>query len=145
MNDKWINPKIIIGKEALGDYYYHRKDIENEIWEEIEKGNNVLIAAPRRVGKTSVMKYLEENSRENFKLIFRNVQGIDSEDQFYKAVYELIIKCLNVFKSNKAFITNYLKSKKITGISWSGGVVIGDDEINYLHEINNLIPKLDRN
>ena len=143
MHNNWINPKIIIGKEAIGTYYYRRFDIENEIWDEIEKGNNILIAAPRRVGKTSVMKYLEENSRENFKLIFRNVQGIDSEDEFYKAIYELIIKCLNIFKSNKAFIKNYLKSKKITEISWSGGIVIGDNEINYLDEINNLIPKLD--
>jgi len=57
MKRDWIEPKIIIGKDATGKYYYRREEIEGEIWTEIKKGNNVLIAAPRRVGKTSVMKY----------------------------------------------------------------------------------------
>jgi predicted AAA+ superfamily ATPase len=56
MKKEWQNPKAIIGKEATGKYYYRREDIENDIWKEIQKGNNILIASPRRVGKTSVMK-----------------------------------------------------------------------------------------
>lgn len=145
MENNWIAPKIIIGKDATGEYYYRREYIENEIWSEIKKGNNVLIAAPRRVGKTSVMKYLIENTESGYKLIFRNVQGIDTEKEFYKTIYELIIKCLNKFKSNKQLITDYFKQKKITEISWSGGITIEDNEIDYLYEINNLIPKLDVN
>lgn len=143
MENNWSPPKIIIGKDATGEYYYRREYIENEIWSEIKKGNNVLIAAPRRVGKTSVMKYLIENTESGYKLIFRNVQGIDTEKEFYKTIYELIIKCLSKFKSNAQIITDYFKQKKITDISWSGGVTIGDNEIDYLYEINNLIPKLD--
>ncbi|MFB9110601.1 AAA-like domain-containing protein [Flavobacterium gyeonganense] len=145
MENGWNAPKIIIGKDATGQYYYRREYIENEIWSEIKKGNNVLIAAPRRVGKTSVMKYLIENTESGYKLIFRNVQGIDTEKEFYKTIYELIIKCLNKFKSNKQLITDYFKQKKITEISWSGGITIEDNEIDYLYEINNLIPKLDVN
>lgn len=145
MNKEWNNPKIVIGKEASGSYYYKRQEIENEIWEEIEKGNNILIAAPRRVGKTSVMKNLVENKREGYKLIFRNVEGINTEENFYKAIYELIIKCLNTFQSNKELIISYLKKKKITEINWSGGIKIGVDKINYLDEINNIIPMLDKN
>jgi AAA+ ATPase superfamily predicted ATPase len=143
MKNNWIAPKIIIGKDATGKFYYRREEIESEIWTEIRKGNNVLIAAPRRVGKTSVMKYLIENNKDGYTLIFRNVQGIDTEKEFYKTIYDLIIKCLSRFKSNKKLIENYFKQKKITEISWSGGITIGDSEINYLHEINNLIPELD--
>jgi len=143
MVNNWIAPKIIIGKDATGEYYYRREYIENEVWSEIKKGNNVLIAAPRRVGKTSIMKYLIENTEPGYKLIFRNVQGIDTEKEFYKTIYELIIKCLSRFESSKAIIADYFKQKKITDISWSGGITIGDSEIDYLHEINNLIPKLD--
>lgn len=143
MKNNWIAPKIIIGKDATGKFYYRREEIESEIWTEIRKGNNVLIAAPRRVGKTSVMKYLIENNKDGYTLIFRNVQGIDTEKEFYKTIYDLIIKCLSRFKSNQKLIENYFKQKKITEISWSGGITIGDSEINYLHEINNLIPELD--
>ncbi|HAO09328.1 MAG TPA: hypothetical protein DCQ50_20645, partial [Chryseobacterium sp.] len=113
MKTNWKSPDIIIGKEATGKFYYRREVFENEVWKEIEKGNNVLIAAPRRVGKTSVMKYMTENPKENYKLIFRNVQGIDDEKRFYKTIYELIIICLSKFKKNKTLIQNYLTKMRI--------------------------------
>ncbi len=145
MNNEWIEPKIIIGKDATGSFYYQRNEIENEIWQEIQKGNNILIAAPRRVGKTSVMKNLVENKKEGYKLIFRNVQGIDNEENFYKEIYELIIKCLSIFKTSREIIESYFKKNKITEISWSGGIKIDCDKINYLEEINHIIPMLDKN
>ncbi|WP_276966921.1 AAA-like domain-containing protein [Chryseobacterium sp.] len=143
MNFTWKSPKIIIGKEATGKFYYRREIFENEVWKEIEKGNNVLIAAPRRVGKTSVMKFMTDNPRENFKLIFRNVQGIDDETQFYKTIYQLIIICLNKFTKNKTMIQNYLSKMKISEISTTG-IKIETKDIDYLTEINNLIPQLDK-
>ncbi|MDD3685749.1 MAG: hypothetical protein PHE56_03170, partial [Bacteroidales bacterium] len=111
-------------------------------WKEIQKGNNILIASPRRVGKTSVMKYLTEHPKTGYKLVFRNVQGIDDETQFYKAIYELIILCLSKFRSNKAMITSYFAQNKISEIS-STGFKIESKGINYLLEINKLIPQLD--
>lgn len=50
MRNDWKNPKVIIGNTATGDYYYPRPEIEANIWEEIEKGNHVLIAAPLYYG-----------------------------------------------------------------------------------------------
>jgi hypothetical protein len=142
MNTNWISPNIIIGKEAIGKFYFRRESFENEIWKEIEKGNNVLLAAPRRVGKTSVMKFLTENPKDNYKLIFRNVQGIDDEMQFYKTIYELIIFCLSKFVKNITFIENYFKKMQISEISTSG-IKIENKTIDYLKEINSLIPQLD--
>ena len=41
------------------------------------------------------MKYITaENNNPDFKLIFKNVQGINEEVDFYKVIYELIISCL---------------------------------------------------
>jgi len=139
---EWNQPKIIIGKEAGGEYYYRRPGLEEKMTEQIIKGNNLLLKAPRRVGKTSVLKYLEENPFDGFKLIFRNVQGVQNEIEFYRILYVLILKCLSRFKTNKTIIANYLKQKKIAEISWTGGIKIEDQEINYLQEINQLIPKL---
>ncbi|MEG1590949.1 MULTISPECIES: AAA-like domain-containing protein [Chryseobacterium] len=143
MSKEWKSPNIIIGKEATGKFYFRREIFENEVWNEIEKGNNVLLAAPRRVGKTSVMKYLTENPKENYKLIFRNVQGIDDEIQFYKTIYDLIIICLSKFNKSKTIIQNYITKMKISEISTSG-IKIETNGIDYLSEINNLIPQLDK-
>ena len=67
MKKQWMSPNIIIGSGATGDCYYRRKDIEELIWDEIKKGNHVLMSAPRRVGKTSIMKALAETRKQDYK------------------------------------------------------------------------------
>ena len=142
MQKEWISPKIIIGKDATGDYYYQRTDIQEEIWRELKKGNNLLLSAPRRVGKTSVMKYITEKPVEGFKLIFENVQGTTTEELFYKRLYVLILSCLNKFKTNKKKIEDYFKS---IGISEFGtdALKLESKTLNYVWEINKIIPQLD--
>ena len=58
MKNEWKSPKTIFGNVATGKYYYPRTDIVEEIWNELEKGSFVLLAAPRRVAKTSVLRAL---------------------------------------------------------------------------------------
>ena len=142
METSWKSPKIIIGKEATGNFYFVRENLENDIWKEIEKGNNILITAPRRVGKTSVMKSLAEKSIIGYKLIFKNVQGIAEEAKFYKTLYELILTCLDKSKRYKKQFENYFKKMGISEISTSG-IKLDRHDINYLEEINQLIPQLD--
>jgi uncharacterized protein len=144
MEKEWMSPRIIIGKDATGAYYYRREEIENEILGEIKKGNNILIAAPRRVGKTSVMKYLEANEVEGYLFKFRNVEGIASEKEFYKTVYELILSCLGNAKKTWSGFKDYIKSKKIISFSLEGGFTLEDNQLDYLSEINQLIPKLNK-
>jgi uncharacterized protein len=142
MENEWIGPRIIIGAKVTGDYYYPRPQIVKEIWEEIKKGNNVLIAAPRRVGKTSVMTNMVENSPDGYKCIFENIQGIKSEVLFYERFYELLIKCLNTFGKTKMWFKEIWKEHKIDEITIEGKVKFKDGKIDYLEEINNLLPKL---
>jgi uncharacterized protein len=145
MKNEWVSPRIIIGKDATGAYYYRREEIENEILSEIKKGNNILIAAPRRVGKTSVMKYLEAHEVDGYIFKFRNVEGIASEKEFYKTIYELILSCLTNAKQKWSGLKDYLNSKKIAEISlFEGGFKFEDKEHDYLSEINQLIPKLNK-
>ena len=142
MGKEWKSPKIIIGKEATGDWYYKREDLENEIWEEIKKGNNILLTAPRRVGKTSVMKSLSKQSNDNYKCVFRIIQGIDEKSDFYEMLYELILSCLLASKRYKTQIINYFKKMGITEITIKG-IKLERRDIDYLAEIKQLIPQLD--
>jgi len=143
METTWKSPNTIIGPVATGNYYYQRPDIVNLIWRELEKGNYILIAAPRRVGKTSVMRHITDEPREGYKLIFENVQGIRSESDFYKVLYRLILNCLHTSKQVKKWFEIYLKSRSITEFDFNGSFKISHLEINYLEEINNIIPKID--
>jgi len=144
MNTNWISPKIIVGPVATGDYYYPRTEIVNEIWDELEKGNFILIAAPRRVGKTSIMRDIEANPRENYKVVFENIQAVKSETDFYKTLYKLILNCLNTSKKAAAWLSVYRKSKQITEISTSG-IKFENKAPDYLYEINQIFRELDSN
>ncbi len=138
----WINPKIIVGNAARGSYYYPRTNIVAKIWEELAKGNNVLMAAPRRVGKSSVMLDMAENCPKGYHCIFENIQGINSEEEFYQRFYGLIIKCLSPVQKSFAWLTQIFKEHKIEEFSLGGNVSIGDAKVNYLAEINSLLQKL---
>lgn len=142
METVWVSPKIIIGLDATGDYYFPRTDIEKEIWRELKKGNNILLSAPRRVGKTSIMKYISEKPLDGFKLVFENVQGTNTEELFYKRIYLLILDCLTRFKTNKAKIQNYFKTTGISGASLSS-LKFENKALDYVREINEIIPQLD--
>ena len=81
----WKSPKVIIGKEATGNRYYVRKELEDEIWEEIKKGNNILLVAPRRVGKTSIMKSLASNQMLIISLSSKIYKELQKNQNFTKS------------------------------------------------------------
>jgi uncharacterized protein len=145
MQNNWINPKIIVGNTATGEYYFPRPQIEKSIWDEIEKGNHVLIAAPRRVGKSSVMVSMMENSPEHTQCIFKNIQGIQSEEQFYKEFFELTLQCLSKFQKGTSWITGFLKSINIEEITLEGVKFSDKKPENYLEEINKILPQVAQN
>ncbi len=146
MNRNWASPKTIIGPVATGKYYFPRKEIVTEIWLELEKGNYIILAAPRRVGKTSVMRDLEENPKENYIVKFSSVQAIKSDSEFYEHVYRLVLSCLSKTKKVKSWVSRYLMSKKISEVSLKDlSLKIEEKEIDYLKEINELFDNLDSN
>jgi len=142
MPSAWINPKIIIGNTATGDYYYNRPTIIANIWDEIEKGNHVLLAAPRRVGKSSVMKHMTETCSKDYLCIFENIQGVVSEEALYKNIYTLIVSCLNKGDRSMTKIKNFFKELTIEEVNADGTIKFGGRPINYLDAINHILPKL---
>jgi len=145
MSNEWINPKIIIGNTATGEYYYQRPLIEASIWEEINKGNHVLIAAPRRVGKSSVMQAMLDSHPENTQCIFENIQGIKSEEAYYQRFYELLIKCLNRFGKGKNWLETFVKGITIEEIT-TGGIKFGDKkDFDFAEGINRVLTEIRKN
>ena len=142
MENEWIEPKIASGGVAKGDEYYPRPELEEKIIYQLKKGSNVLLKGPRRVGKTSVLFYLCDQSINGYRIVFENIQGVTSEKGFYKKLYNLIMICLSKFETNKKLIEDYFKKINVKKISWSGGIEIETKDIDYIQEINAIIPKL---
>ena len=67
----------IIGQAVLGDDLYGRDYELDRLWENLEQGEHILMLAPRRVGKTSLMLELHRAPRENWEVIYVDVEGGD--------------------------------------------------------------------
>jgi AAA+ ATPase superfamily predicted ATPase len=70
---------ISTGRPADGkDKYFERPNIENKIWFKIKQKENLLLAAPRRTGKSSILKNIERNPQGNYLVKYKAVQSVDS-------------------------------------------------------------------
>ncbi|MDR0368327.1 MAG: ATP-binding protein [Bacteroidales bacterium] len=143
MKTAWKDPKTNIGGVARGEYYYPRTSIIEEIWRVLEKGNSVLIAAPRRVGKTSIMQYLNENPKDEYETVFSNIQGIDSADELYRRIFDLIFSRLKRRKKIFKQIMIYLKTRNITEVDIKGKIKMEKAAIDFEMELGKLIHEID--
>ena len=65
----------IIGQAVIGDDLYGREYELGRLWEMLEQGEHILLLAPRRVGKTSLMLELRRAPHENWDVFHVDVQG----------------------------------------------------------------------
>ncbi|MFC1806095.1 hypothetical protein ACFL09_03855 [Planctomycetota bacterium] len=70
---------ITIGNAVRGDDFFDREELLDEIWQTLAT-DSVLLAAPRRVGKTSVMLHLRDDPADGFRVIFLDGQGYSTAE-----------------------------------------------------------------
>jgi hypothetical protein len=138
MNTNWMDPNFIIGDAATGSNFYLRDDIVEDIWNELKKNNSVLLVAPRRVGKTSIMQYMQEHPIKNYKLIFQDIESIKSADDFFERIYALLLNCLNRMQKVKIWFENFKNSTKIKKIG-KDGVEFENKPTDFLKATNSLL------
>jgi len=74
------------------DKFFDRQKEFARLIEKIKRGESVYISAPRRIGKTSLMRKVEENLRkEGYTCLFFDLEGYETpsdwiSDWFVKAV-----------------------------------------------------------
>jgi hypothetical protein len=59
----------------------------DQVWETLRR-QHVLISAPRRTGKTSVMNHLVRNPREGYLVIYQNVQDLSHPAELFQTILE---------------------------------------------------------
>ena len=68
----------VIGKPVVGDDLYGREYELSRIWELLEQGEHILMLAPRRVGKTSLMLELHRAPLDDWEVLYVDVEKGDS-------------------------------------------------------------------
>lgn len=100
--------KIKAGSLVRREDFFSRDNLIEKAWELIKSGAHILIAAPRRVGKTSIMYYLMDNPRQNYKFLYLITESINKENEFYRRLVNKLLKSKHINKSQKilAFLEN---------------------------------------
>jgi uncharacterized protein len=142
--------KISLGNSARGDGFYNRPREIRKIYKAISANANIYLSAPRRVGKTSILKHLEEFPQEGFYFVYVITESVDSNNQFFKVIFEELVKskAINTLSrlsnSLKTIIADALqKVKSFQGIELREG-----EEPDYyqllLHLVGNINQKYGR-
>ena len=79
---------ITIGPAVKDADFYDREKLIKEIGDILEKGS-VLLKAPRRTGKTSLLLHLEDEPRDFFDIVYITVEDLSDP---HHVVSELIYK-----------------------------------------------------
>ena len=118
----------IVGPPARGDDFYGREDLIELIWEKLEN-NHILLAAPRRFGKTSVMLNLLDFPRDKFNVIHFDLEPVTGPVDFIVTLLDKLRydeKIRSVLKKGgkglRKFITDINFSVNINGVDFRIGL-----------------------
>ncbi len=96
VNPQQIFPTIVAGALASGSNFYGRDEDVGKLHGILSDGKSFLLRAPRRYGKTSLLKHITKHFSPSMDLCFVDLEGGDSSEDFV----ELILKGT---LQNKAF------------------------------------------
>jgi uncharacterized protein len=87
----FIKMKNVVGQTPRKDDFFPRNMIENRIYRRLETAN-LYLAAPRRVGKTSIMRHLEDEPRAGFHFIYIITESAHDTEGYYEKLLDEILK-----------------------------------------------------
>jgi len=133
---------ITIGSPVSGNDFFGREEELQKASTLLSGSNNLLLAAPRRVGKTSFAKRVADiKKEEGWSALYIDMEGMGSASKFFKRIYENLIKLPTISRSEKMKerVYNLLSGIKSASVSINPMNVSMDfsfsDEFEHLQEI----------
>jgi AAA+ ATPase superfamily predicted ATPase len=136
---------IIAGQAVRGDNFWDRPYLMDDILDVIESGGHILLVAPRRVGKTSLMYRVLDTKGEEYVIVYINTEAEHSVDAFWeKLFHELMDEEFIATFSNKA--KSFFHKLSSIRLSEAGikGVKFGESEaVDYKKAFLELLKSFD--
>ena len=98
--------KNIVGTPARGENFFRREAEVETILTSLDNDNNIQIAAPRRIGKTSILFHMLDRRIGGYRYVYVDTESIDSEEAFYKKLLKEILK----LEGMESAVTRLLKA-----------------------------------
>lgn len=135
----WIYTRTITGPPAEDDLYLRRNYINEEFWRRIGNGElHIMLSAPRRVGKSSIMKDLEKTCPEGFLAIYQDIESDKTQEQLFRRLFCLLSERLSRWDRWRNDVKQFLEHRRIGEIT-SSGIKIERTDIIYKDEVLGLL------
>ena len=139
--------KLKIGSPVVGEDFFGREE-ELRKAESLIRDNNLMLAAPRRVGKTSFARRLIDTlSSKGWNTIFIDLEEITSIDHFFNAFYGELVKLpeTKVSEKVKAKMKKWLSGVELstTGLPVKATVKMESSNNNDFKDLADILNTLD--
>lgn len=102
------------GASVERENFYGREQELYNAFVKINDGNSLILAAPRRVGKTSFAKKMAEICREKgWAAIYLDLESIRTEEQFVRLFVDKLMETEGIFPKIKEWVTTFLENTNI--------------------------------
>ena len=105
--------KIVVGNPVRNDDFFGRQLLLDKIWDVLE-ADSIVLAAPRRVGKTSLLLHLHDHPKPGTKVVYFDVEGLEGPEAL---VAEMLAKIGEMRGNPAKFLTAVLNRVESVGIS----------------------------
>lgn len=137
--------RIMTGQVARKENFWDREKELEDIWYKIHSGSHILLVAPRRVGKTSIMYNILDNSKDDYIVLYIDTESADKENEFWKKLFHRLMEeeFVNTLQNKAKNFFSLLKTIKISEVS-TKGIKFGDGvELDYASAFKRIIKELD--
>ncbi|MCK5718440.1 MAG: ATP-binding protein [Thiomargarita sp.] len=136
--------KNIVGQTPRGEDFFPRNKIINKIYRRLGTGSNVYMAAPRRVGKTAIMRYLEDKPRDNYEFRYLITESIDNPIDYFKRLSEALHHLKSLSGKSLDRIKELIpKIGKVSIVSTGVDVKFSKEAYEIFEEFKDLIKNLE--
>lgn len=142
-SNNWKPCNTQTGSVASGQHYQRRPKIERKLLREIERGSHILFTAPRRIGKSSIMRFLAEQHQSNRLCIYENISSDRNTRDFYKRLFHLALRAVYTRDAAWSKLKSFLKRYQIEGIGLSS-IKFKSAEPDYKEAFFDLLPDLSK-
>ena len=138
---------IIAGQAVRGDNFWDRPYLMEDIVEIIEDGGHVLLVAPRRVGKTSLMYKVLDTLGEEYIIMYIDTEAESTVNTFWEKLFDTLMdeEFVATLRDRARNLFDKITSMRLSEAGVEG-VKFGDNKpINYAKAFENLLKSYDGN
>jgi len=136
---------IVVGQTVRGENFWNRKIEVDNIWDALNSGSHILLTAPRRVGKTSIMYKVLDEPQDNTIVLYVDTESADSKNEFWYKLFNRLLEeeFLNTLKTKAKNLYENIKSINTRKLTLSGIEFEDGSLIDYHQSFKRLIYDID--